>query len=256
MTWLRRRWTPARRRSATSTPSLASAQKPRDRTERLRPSPMTPVRRARRRSTSSFSTTPTAPGDGQQRLERVAREEQADDELLVRGNLLTVGPKQTRRKPQIVDESGRELVLGGGSPTIRRAGAVPERDALLSGGWSCAFTPRFSCGRGSRLPSSCLCHRAPIFTPSLVNPTGRGSAGAQPADPVTISGGCLRGGAIDWLRRPNRRRIWSGGPARCGRCGTRRLSSGTSPGACADQGELHPAVSRLDGCAWRDQLAR
>jgi hypothetical protein len=42
--------------------------------------------------------------DGQQRLERVAREEQADDELVLRGNLVTVGPKQTPAQARIVDE--------------------------------------------------------------------------------------------------------------------------------------------------------
>ena len=42
--------------------------------------------------------------NGQQRLERVAREEQADDELLLRGNLVTVGPKQTPAQARIVDE--------------------------------------------------------------------------------------------------------------------------------------------------------
>ena len=42
--------------------------------------------------------------DGQQRLERVAREEQADDRLVVRGNLLTVGPEQTEAQRRVVDE--------------------------------------------------------------------------------------------------------------------------------------------------------
>src|SRR3954465_11923372 len=42
--------------------------------------------------------------DGQQRLERVAREEQADDRLVVRGNLLTVGPEQTEAQSRVVDE--------------------------------------------------------------------------------------------------------------------------------------------------------
>ena len=42
--------------------------------------------------------------DGQQRLERVAREEQADDRLVVRGNLLTVGPEQTQAQSRVVDE--------------------------------------------------------------------------------------------------------------------------------------------------------
>jgi hypothetical protein len=42
--------------------------------------------------------------DRQQRLERVAREEQADDELVLRGNLVTVGPKQTPAQARIVDE--------------------------------------------------------------------------------------------------------------------------------------------------------
>src|SRR3954451_8568864 len=42
--------------------------------------------------------------DGQQRLERVAREEKADDELVLRGNLVTVGAKQTPAQERIVDE--------------------------------------------------------------------------------------------------------------------------------------------------------
>lgn len=42
--------------------------------------------------------------DEQQRLERVAREEQADDRLVVHGNLLTVGPEQTEAQSRVVDE--------------------------------------------------------------------------------------------------------------------------------------------------------
>jgi hypothetical protein len=42
--------------------------------------------------------------DGQQRLERVAREEQADDQVVVRGNLVTVGPEQTGAQSRVVDE--------------------------------------------------------------------------------------------------------------------------------------------------------
>jgi len=42
--------------------------------------------------------------DGQQRIERVAREEQADDQLVLRGNLLTVGPEQTDAQRRVVDE--------------------------------------------------------------------------------------------------------------------------------------------------------
>jgi hypothetical protein len=42
--------------------------------------------------------------DEQQRLERVAREEKADDQLVVRGNLLTVGPEQTEAQSRVVDE--------------------------------------------------------------------------------------------------------------------------------------------------------
>ena len=42
--------------------------------------------------------------DGQQRLERVARDEKADDQLVVRGNLLTVGPEQTEAQSRVVDE--------------------------------------------------------------------------------------------------------------------------------------------------------
>jgi hypothetical protein len=46
--------------------------------------------------------------DGQRRLSRVAREEHADDRLLRRGNLLTVGPKQTEAQARIVDECLKE----------------------------------------------------------------------------------------------------------------------------------------------------
>jgi hypothetical protein len=42
--------------------------------------------------------------DGQQRLERAARDEQADDELVLRGNLVTVGAEQTPAQERIVDE--------------------------------------------------------------------------------------------------------------------------------------------------------
>jgi hypothetical protein len=42
--------------------------------------------------------------DGQQRLERVAREERADDRLELHGNLLTVGPEQTEAQRRVVDE--------------------------------------------------------------------------------------------------------------------------------------------------------
>jgi hypothetical protein len=42
--------------------------------------------------------------DGQRRLERVAREEKANDQLVVRGNLLTVGPEQTEAQSRVVDE--------------------------------------------------------------------------------------------------------------------------------------------------------
>lgn len=41
---------------------------------------------------------------GQQRLERVAREETADDRLELRGNLLIVGPEQTEAQRRVVDE--------------------------------------------------------------------------------------------------------------------------------------------------------
>jgi hypothetical protein len=41
---------------------------------------------------------------GRQRLARVAREEHADDQLIVRGNLVTVGPKQTQAQARIVNE--------------------------------------------------------------------------------------------------------------------------------------------------------
>lgn len=40
----------------------------------------------------------------QQRLARVARQEHADDQLVVRGNLVTVGPRQTQAQARIVDE--------------------------------------------------------------------------------------------------------------------------------------------------------
>jgi hypothetical protein len=42
--------------------------------------------------------------DGQHRLERVAGEEGADDRLVLRGNLLTVGPEQTEAQRRVVDE--------------------------------------------------------------------------------------------------------------------------------------------------------
>jgi hypothetical protein len=48
--------------------------------------------------------------DGQQRLERVARDEQADDRLVVRDNLLTVGPEQTEAQSRVVDECLSESV--------------------------------------------------------------------------------------------------------------------------------------------------
>lgn len=42
--------------------------------------------------------------DGQRRLARVAREEHANDRLVTRGNVLTVGPRQTPAQARIVDE--------------------------------------------------------------------------------------------------------------------------------------------------------
>ena len=46
--------------------------------------------------------------DGQRRLSKVAREEHANDRLVLRGNLLTVGPEQTQAQAQIVDECLKE----------------------------------------------------------------------------------------------------------------------------------------------------
>jgi hypothetical protein len=42
--------------------------------------------------------------DGQQRLAKVAREEHANDRLVTRGNLLTVGPQQTPAQARIIGE--------------------------------------------------------------------------------------------------------------------------------------------------------
>src|SRR3954468_17931150 len=42
--------------------------------------------------------------DGQQRLAKVAREEHANDRLVTRGNLLTVGPQQSAAQARIVGE--------------------------------------------------------------------------------------------------------------------------------------------------------
>jgi hypothetical protein len=42
--------------------------------------------------------------DGRQRLAKVAREEHANDRLLTRGNLLTVGPQQTAAQARIIGE--------------------------------------------------------------------------------------------------------------------------------------------------------
>jgi hypothetical protein len=46
--------------------------------------------------------------DGQRRLAKVAREEHANDRLVRRGNLLTVGPRQTPAQARIVDECLKE----------------------------------------------------------------------------------------------------------------------------------------------------
>ena len=46
--------------------------------------------------------------DGQRRLSKIAREENADDRLVLRGNLLTVGPEQTQAQARIVDECLKE----------------------------------------------------------------------------------------------------------------------------------------------------
>ena len=46
--------------------------------------------------------------DGQRRLAKVAREEHANDRLVTRGNLLTVGPPQTPAQARIVDECLKE----------------------------------------------------------------------------------------------------------------------------------------------------
>jgi hypothetical protein len=45
---------------------------------------------------------------GQRRLAKVAREEHANDRLVTRGNLLTVGPRQTPAQARIVDECLKE----------------------------------------------------------------------------------------------------------------------------------------------------
>ena len=46
--------------------------------------------------------------DGQRRLAKVAREEHANDRLVTRGNLLTVGPQQTPAQARIVGECLKE----------------------------------------------------------------------------------------------------------------------------------------------------
>jgi hypothetical protein len=46
--------------------------------------------------------------DGQRRLAKVAREEHANDRLLTRGNVLTVGPRQTPAQARIVNECLKE----------------------------------------------------------------------------------------------------------------------------------------------------
>jgi hypothetical protein len=46
--------------------------------------------------------------DGQRRLAKVAREEHANDRLVTRGNVLTVGPRQTPAQARIVDECLKE----------------------------------------------------------------------------------------------------------------------------------------------------
>src|SRR3954453_85527 len=46
--------------------------------------------------------------DGQQRLAKVAREEHANDRLVTRGNVLTVGPQQTAAQARIVGECLKE----------------------------------------------------------------------------------------------------------------------------------------------------
>src|SRR3954447_20194691 len=46
--------------------------------------------------------------DGQRRLAKVAREEHANDRLLTRGNLLTVGPQQSAAQARIVGECLKE----------------------------------------------------------------------------------------------------------------------------------------------------
>jgi hypothetical protein len=46
--------------------------------------------------------------DGQRRLAKVAREEHANDRLVTRGNLLTVGPRPTPAQARIVDECLKE----------------------------------------------------------------------------------------------------------------------------------------------------
>ena len=46
--------------------------------------------------------------DGQRQLAKVAREEHANDRLVRRGNVLTVGPRQTPAQARVVDECLKE----------------------------------------------------------------------------------------------------------------------------------------------------
>lgn len=55
-----------------------------------------------------FFEDPDRAQDGQRRLAKVAREEHANDRLVTRGNVLTVGPRQTPAQARIVDECLKE----------------------------------------------------------------------------------------------------------------------------------------------------
>src|SRR3954453_18601364 len=86
--------------------------------------------------------------DGQQRLERVAREEQADDRLVVRGHLLTVGPEQTEAQSRVVDEclkksESQPVPLARATYLVGEYGlprpAIPDRPC--SANWGTAAPP-------------------------------------------------------------------------------------------------------------------
>ena len=87
--------------------SIVSPARPLARTEQFRPLATTRCRKPRR-STSSSSRMLDRAKDGQRRLAKVAREEHANDRLVTRGNVLTVGPRQTPAQARIVDECLKE----------------------------------------------------------------------------------------------------------------------------------------------------